>query len=396
MECTPGVDYCTGSGKSAGMYKCTKDGKKGDLIEYCASSVCLADGSACAECEDGKVQCTDKGVFQICIDGAWEDKVDCGSKDACSSSNTGYGKSNGCNCQVASGMGGYTTTQCNADNSKIMACVTLVEDKVNIKYNGWEEKQDCGGANLCDDESNRTPYCKCTGTDYVCSGQTLQHCDHGRLVDDAVCGENETCDAGKKACLCKEGAYQCVEKQQGMFTTVIRQVCDGGKWTEKECGKSYTCVDEGLCAFSSYVCNDNATACSGNSIMKCVDGEYVESQKCGSDEYCRFSNNNASCRKLNQPCQNNQTRCAGDTLLTCDKGQWKQEACGEGKTCVTTVTGSGFSQKETSECKEKVCDNYTYSCDKDEIKICISNALQTYGNCGDIGMTCKEGACVAK
>ena len=409
VECTPGVDYCTGSGKSAGMYKCTKDGKKGDLIEYCASSVCLADGSACAECEDGKVQCTDKGVFQICIDGAWEDKVDCGSKDACSSSNTGYGKNYGCNCQVASGMGGYTTTQCNDDNSKIMACVTLVEDKVNIKYNGWEEKQDCGGANLCDDESNRTPYCKCKGTDYVCNGQTLQHCNNGRLVDDAVCGDNETCDAGKKACLCKEGAYQCVEKQQGHQKVTVRQYCNAGKWIDKECGKSQTCVDNGFCASADILpCKENAMVCNGNAVMKCnADGIYVQTEDCGSTGICTEHNNGqASCDKVSDKCdmmdRDNQ-RCFNGKIQTCKGsfGSYKWEetgACGEKQICVEVTTGWGMNQSTKAECQDKKCDDYKFTCEKDIIMYCNNNALLTYGDCGEIGMTCKDDSmvCIAK
>ena len=391
-ECTPGTAYCSETDDSAAIYRCTQDGKKGELISYCESLACLDDGSGCIVCKDGDVQCTESGMFQICMNNRWENKADCGTAEACSTESGKYG----CNCIV-------NRLQCSLDKSLVMKCVAKSDNPLNIKYNTWEINVNCGEANKCVESSS--PYCQCTSTyysskEFMCFGQLLQYCSSNRIYSYKVCAENEICDVDNKRCACHEGEYRC----NSAAKSNARQFCQNGNWTSKPCASTSTCIDNGLCVLTKDICAENSLVCNKNVIMKCTGGVFLESKKCNKTEMCvvnqGMSGYSAECTPITQECQpyqTNQKRCYNSTIQECQDNQWHDfETCTDGFICVETATGSAGARKTTAECKPKNCENYTFTCNNDVIQYCIDNEFHNYGDCGEVGMKCIDGMCVFK
>ncbi|MBO4350345.1 MAG: hypothetical protein J6A01_05280 [Proteobacteria bacterium] len=405
MQCTPGVNFCDNTIKTPSVYKCTEQGQKGEKIDTCNQTFqCTEDGTACLICKEGDVNCTDKGVFQVCENNAWVDIVDCGGADNCRTAGGGPNNYNGCKCRVESGFS-RAETKCSDDEKSLLTCIS--KEAKGVTYHDWDSVS-CGGGKCENIAQGAQPTyaCSCKGNDYSCMDNSLYQCNNGHLQLTSACSENEKCDAGKKACICNEGAYQCVERQQGPQRIVTREYCNAGKWIDKECGKSQTCVDNGFCASADIGCKENETLCNGNVIMKCnADGMFELSEDCGTTGMCTEHNNGpATCEKVSDKCnRNNDQRCFNGEIQTC-KGnftnyKWEKTGSCEGDlVCVEITSGMGMNKQTKAECQKKQCDDFKYTCEKDIIMYCQSNALLTYGDCGEIGMTCKDDSnvCVAK
>ena len=384
--CRPGEPFCGGSGRSTGMYECTPSGQMGAVISYCQTAMgCNADHTACYECVDGKVQCTEDGVFRGCVEGFWKDLEVCGHKDSC----TAEAKEPGCTCKYAGEMLSVEPSiRCDADDAKLEVCVKKTLN--GSTYIGWDVRQDCGGKDKCASES-KTPYCKCENEKYICTANTLQACKDGKLVDVQACSDNEKCDAENRMCQCIDGRHEC---QEGASV-----LCKSGEWdTEngKVCGRK-PCNDYvgGFCIPRNAVCQtDNETACMGNTLMMCVNGLYEPVQTCSA--HCVVESvGSAACSLQCTPeylsCSSDHAyirACNNDGLTTTDK------PCPPDHRCVA-MNG------KSAECQPKICDEGTYKCSgltvqEQTVQICYQNKWIDLVTCEDYGMQCSGGACVPK
>ena len=377
--CTPKQDVCAkdpSNGKNA-MWHCTDEGQLGELVEadtYC-SGECIKDKTACLVCNEGDLNCTDKGtdkgIFQICEKNAWVDKVTCG-ENQCSKDNWTFG----CKCQLKDG-GKKADLRCNADSSKIEICSSLKSGE--IKYKGWVDHQDCAGKK-CETKDN-SAICKCEKEEFSCNDKVLQLCNNGVLSDEKVCNDKETCDASKMTCVCKDGDRMCNGKDS--------LKCIGGAWVDDKCKEKETCNDAlgGVCIAKDSMCKDtDPNKCIGNIVVKCSGGVYDIAEICSTD--CQEG-------KCTSSCTPNTKSCSADykSVVSCsDKKEETSEACKADERCVERIEKG----KWAATCEKKVCDEMAMTCEGTSVNLCYSNEKKAVFDCATLSFVCKEGACVAK
>ncbi|MBO4350346.1 MAG: hypothetical protein J6A01_05285 [Proteobacteria bacterium] len=380
--CTPKQDICAGvPGKKDkyAMYHCTDKGQLGELVEaetYCAGE-CTADKTACLVCKEGALNCTDKGVFQICQKNAWVDIVNCG-ENKCSKDKL----SAGCKCQVKEGMKN-ADLRCNADASKTEICSSLKDGEQ--KYKGWVEHQDCAGKDKCETKDNKT-VCKCGDDAFSCNENVLQLCNNGVLEDKIVCTDKETCDAKDKACVCKDGDRTCDGDNA--------KKCVSGEWIPEKCKNNETCSETlgGICVTKeASLCNDKDPAkCYNNLIVKCKGGLYDITEVCPVE--CITSNNGAKCADA---CVKDTQACSSDykAIVTCSSEQVATtENCKTDERCLEKKDGN----KVTASCVKKECEEMTLVCDGTKVSLCQNNEKKAVLDCATYNLVCKDGACAAK
>ncbi len=374
--CTPGVDICTGDkSKNAAMRHCKKDGQVGEMVEdniYCDLG-CTPDKTACLVCDEGALNCTDKGVFQICEKNAWVDKVSCG-EGACSKDKTNAG----CKCKV------NTNLRCNDDKSKTEICSSFTENK--LKYFGWAELQDCAGKDKCE-ASGTSASCKCGDKDaFSCNGNLLQLCNNGVLQDVLSCTDKEKCNAEQQKCVCNDGDRTCDGDKA--------KKCVGGTWVDDNCKFNETCSEKlgGVCvAKTAALCKDDDPAkCFGPAVVKCKDGLYDVAEIC--TVACTSDIKGARCADA---CVKNTQSCSSDykSVVSCSAEQVATtEACNSDERCVEKVTGT----KKSASCVKKVCEEMDSLCDGTKLSICYNNEKKAIVDCAAAGLICKNGECATK
>ena len=400
--CKAGAKKC--DGKS--IVTCGSNGKwLTDNAEKCAQGCDPAsDAPFCFECENNAIQCTGSGEFQICVDHKWQTFEKCGGKQC-----WGQKRPNGSIIACQCGNDNQERTACSDDGTSLLACMTKTVEVNGAKFTylgGWGTKLTCDGGK-CENGKNG-PECTCKGKDSKCEGNVLYNCQN------FACKDGLKCDAEVNACVCEEGTYNCTNNH-------TQQFCKDGKWVDSaECTRSQHCsnADGGACITPS--CTDSQQAGQGNNtyltstvcsdpstVLKCENRRYVQEKVCaksqacttasnyyGSYAYCAKASNNTSCSML----ENGRQRCSEDGMAVevCKRSgnsyKWTATACSEKQICVATTNGF----QSTAVCSTKVCDNYSYTCDKDKIMFCNNNELKEFADCASVGRTCKDGQCVTK
>lgn len=313
------------------------------------------------KCTHGEGRCNDDGSFDICIDGAWSPKAQCGDKNKCRASKEGNAEM-GCKCNENEKV-------CDAAHNEILVCSKLpaVPGPNGLKYMAYETVESCGN-NKCVDaktEGNKvTPaYCKCDMGTYRCDGQALQYCRVGQWETYLKCDPLQTCDAELGAC-------------------------------NVQCGK----------VTSSLV---NVQACAGWDLLYCpasddpsFSGKYEVRKECTSGCMMKFSAgkaSEASCIEDNTISIPNITqRCSKDGKSIEKKNndsQWVLDSsCKANQQCVWTQRGLLYKP----ECVKTVCQERELSCSKDgkTITMCVNNQWDEVGKCSDKAK-CDNGKCIS-
>lgn len=187
VECTPGVDFCTGDGESTGMYTCNINGERGERIYAC--DACTEDGKAC-KCEtEGERRCTSNHV-EVCKDGAWTNAKDCSRSQICNdqvgsicipaATNGGVCREDETICRgndlLKCTQGLYQEAQA-CDDAKNTICTYSVSDGLH--------RADCISTQDCEKITI------CTGNDGILN--TPSSCDQGTIKPGNVCGKSQFC-----------------------------------------------------------------------------------------------------------------------------------------------------------------------------------------------------------
>ncbi len=158
-------------------------------------------------------------------------------------------------------------------------CVSNVLQLCNSEGTGWENRDLCASAKLCDPKGGACLPSLCATGERRCQGAELQVCNATRdgwaLLD--TCETAGRCSAGSDTCTepCQPGTLQC--------NGALLQTCRADQlgWDDVpngQCGSAALCNEkEGKC--EAAVCQPGTFNCAG-SVRECF--RRVRSLKCGS------------------------------------------------------------------------------------------------------------------
>ena len=236
--CTPG---CTGNT----LTKCEGDVPTTSTCDY----GCLADGSRCAECNDGDTECADGENLKTCSNGKWS-LTECSQGEVCDEDET-TGKDN-----------------CVEETVEITEC---------LPYKGITLKN---GESQCVSGTNDLITCTIADTDKASPAVTETHCTD---TTDYIC------DPDKKACVedletpcttdgLAHGESKCNDETHNVITCKDGQIETTECTDDKQCSKvegEYTCYapETGDCTDETAgVISNGHGICVDNTFKLCTDG----------------------------------------------------------------------------------------------------------------------------
>ncbi len=404
QECKPNIDYCTGEGRSAGIYHCTSKGQKGDLVEYCSAEGCNDLGTACAssateKCVPGTSRCVDDHQATEYCDSTetWTNRKTCSSGLKCYDST---GK-----CMICD----PGSVRCNTAHSGTEVCDELGE---------WITDEPCVEGQSCLDDYKKCMACvpgssfcreagKSTGI-YVCaedgSSATLQSNCKACNSDYTDCAEPTACTPGERKCV-NMNPMKC--NNEGEWEAGMQ--CSRNQYCNEAVGS--VCIPRRTS--TQGVCTDGDSFCSGPNRMVCKDGLYMIEDSCSTlidseTAYC-FTYYSSTTQNYVAECQNTcgdhqeDSYCIQATVYTCKDNTPVAESCKNGDDfCELESSTSLFDKKPMlkAKCTEYVCTEGEYKCSGTSLSVCHNNQWIMLVDCGAGKLTCyangSQGKCIEK
>jgi hypothetical protein len=229
------------------------------------------------------------------------------------------------------------------------------------------------------------------------------------------CGEEPECTIGQRICennvskTCHEGhwrsiecanaapicdeTYGCIPIPQTCGNEQIEgtEECDGAALGGKTCNDMFTGLVGNLacheCKFDTsgcYApgCAENTKRCGENGVETCTDGQWLQTQLCGTGERC--DNAKAECVPY-IACETPGVSCIENILSICAGGQLFETECTNGQVCSVSHAS----------CEPRICDENARRCDGSKSQICIQNGWYDTMDCATSEMICdnSKGVC---
>ena len=338
------------------------------------------------DCKNGDVKCfeesEEKGIFQFCLDGSWNNFGSCDPSKPCSVLNDKK-------CEEFQSVGHICVNDvpvtctnkasCDTENKACAACQNGTSycngTSIMACVNGVSEETACQPGTHCEYNEGiaQCVTSLCENGQQRCEGQEIQYCINYKWHTVNACSDQELCAADNDIarCDCKSDIAYCNDDRQ--FTT-----CNDGMWHVTYCDENELCKTIAgkpkciECEAGQFKCKDEA-------IISCQGNKWTEPAACTDNGTCKDSEGNAKCI-----CTQGQAKCAKDNtkIIRCqENGQYseEEETCGEDMHC-EGIAGSAVCTKDQMECTPGA-------------KQCKENSLET---CNEKGkwvnaVTCEKG-----
>ncbi len=278
--------------------------------------------SSTTNCTNDAVQCSDAGVPQKCVNGAWVDQSACATGQTCSNgacSASGTPQQPGASCQG---------NQKKCDEKGVpMVCNSGV----------WTAQAACAAGKTCKDGAcvdGSGDADKCENDKKKCdeSGVPML-CVNNVWTAQTACAAGKTCKDG--ACVDGGGdADKCENKKKKCDESGVPMLCVNNVWTAQTACKSEEICKDGEC--KKPACKEDEKGCDENGIPRiCLDGEWEILPACAVGKSCKAGDcvkgsTDTKCAKgttaLNGLCVNDAMNAAKDGD-ECDKSWINAEFC---------------------------------------------------------------------
>ncbi len=306
-------------------------------------------------CTNNDLQCSETGVPQICINGAWANMGVCAPGQICQ--NGGCTACTGPNCPTTTGCLNYTT-QCSPTGLP-QICLSGM----------WIDQTPCASGMTCQQGVCTNATTGCMDYSTKCSSLGIpQVCYAGNWLDKAPCTGTQTCINGKCVDTCVgTNCTQCTNNAMQCSELGIPQICMAGYWIDQTpCGNGASCMN-GVCVLAPCTgpgctqpeCVNNSLQCSQSGVPQiCLAGMWINQTPCTNGATCK----DGAC--VQPPCTGTgctQTECVDNTSQCsqsgvpqiCVSGTWiDQTPCGTNQTCQ-----NGICQNNAQSCTAETCQN---------------------------------------
>ncbi|MBO4349405.1 MAG: hypothetical protein J6A01_00465 [Proteobacteria bacterium] len=246
--------------------------------------------------------------------------------------------------------------------------------------NSWSLLEKCSSDQICIESSNTSAYCEMA----VHPGEPIEECTPGEMK----------CD-NKDVMKCEDGVWNKVQTCDGICIeeSNISAVCD---YRDLEGVLPY---DPGL--EDPPECEPDEMKCTNNNVFKCVNGVWILSEECNSNEVCFAESNTSAVCQLDalagempiEECTPDEMKCEDNNVYKCDGGYWElDKKCKADEVCTSKSNTSAYCEVSNIDGGMQVmeCTPDEMKCDNNKVMKCIDGVWVSENDCSKLDGICLE------